>query len=114
MFSCWSCNGTADRLGNIAGQIDRKSVRDLGVVINFSGNTVSFQDHTFPILSVDTASITFKDEQPGGERHEYRQDKVLGIIDRVTGAVTVKFYVNTPSWSFETWELQCRLAKRLF
>ena len=85
---------------------------NVGVVVNFTEHTVSFNGYVIPITGVDAANVSFD----GDVKPQYRgtplgKTTVSGSVDRVTGAMTATI-MNSVTAS--TWDLVCKPTNRLF
>ena len=103
-----SCNGTIKFFANDP-DVEPSPIRDLGLIVNFSEHTVSFQGHTIPITKADAAKVSFE----GQETAHGIPMRSLGTIDRVTGAATVSLFMTDPEGQI-TYKLHCGTGRAPF
>jgi hypothetical protein len=102
-----SCNGTSKFTATSAADLKPDPVTDLGIIVNGANHTVTFGDDVIPITSVTATQVSFSRQYVKGK------PTISGSIDRVTGNTGI-------DWMYEnvgnniSWELTCRLAKRIF
>jgi hypothetical protein len=108
-----SCNGTAKYMAS-SNDMKPDPIAGLGVIVNLSERTVSFQGFTVPIVKADNTTVNFSGEQTLNYRGEKLPPiSIHGTIDRVTGAVSIMFLQEHPQDN-TTWDVQCRTTTRLF
>jgi hypothetical protein len=108
-----SCNGTS-KLMTAGDDTKPDPVTNVGMIVNFSERTVTFESYHIPIERADSVMVLFH----GTQAMSYAGTKlkpvtVDGSVDRVTGAASVTF-LHEQVGNNSTWELLCRPATRLF
>jgi hypothetical protein len=87
-------------------------ITKVGVVINLTDQTVSFNSYVVKITKVDAAVVTFEGQSQTPIMGTMSGTYVSGSIDRVTGAMTATTVAGTNLTS--GWELYCKPATRMF
>jgi hypothetical protein len=108
-----SCSGTS-KLMTAGDDAKPDPVTNVGMIVNFSERTVTFESYHIPFERVDNTMVLFH----GTQAMSYAGTKlkpvtVDGSVDRVTGAASVEF-LNERVGDNSTWELVCKPAKQLF
>lgn len=107
-----SCNGTSGPYPGRKFDPSRKPrpITGLGIIVNFSEHTVSFENYTVPITSAEPALVNFDGWITDDVLHKH----ISGDIDRVTGHARVGITINELPEDNELWALDCRPATKLF
>ena len=89
----------------------------MGIIVNFTNNTVQSQGCGFPIgiVEVNEVTIIFSDFAPSSAGTANGQG-AYGAIDRVTGDVNATYFIKKLGKVVESkiYDLKCRPAQRMF
>ncbi|MFY9957732.1 hypothetical protein [Bradyrhizobium sp.] len=108
-----SCNGTS-KLMTAGDDTKPDPITNLGMIVNFSERTVTFNSYRIPIERVDNTMVLFHGDQAMSYAGvKLKPVTVDGSVDRVTGAASVEF-MHERVGDNSTWELMCKPAKQLF
>ena len=108
-----SCSGTS-KLMTAPDDTKPDPITNVGMIVNLSERTVTFESYRVPIERADSTMVLFH----GAQAMSYAGTKlkpvtVDGSVDRVTGAASVEF-MHERAADNSTWDLMCRPAARLF
>jgi hypothetical protein len=108
-----SCSGTSKLM--MAGDDTKPDpVTNVGMIVNFSERTVTFDSYRIPIERADSTMVLFHGDQTMSYAGvKLKPVTVDGSVDRVTGAASVTF-MNERVGDNSTWDLLCKPAKQLF
>jgi hypothetical protein len=114
-----SCSGTQKLITTDDGPT---SVENIGFVVDYTARIVAFASHQIPITGVDTSRVDFNGEEAASssETSSPKHVKIVGFIDRVTGAASVLFLYELPPIGAKTafkdaeWKMTCRPVSRQF
>jgi hypothetical protein len=108
-----SCSGTS-KLMTAGDDIKPDPVTNVGMIVNFSERTVTFDSYRIPIERVDSTMVLFHGTQAMSYAGiKLKPVSVDGSVDRVTGTASVTF-MHEQVGDNSTWDLLCRPMTRLF
>ena len=104
-----SCNGNVTDGKSADAKPD--PVNNLGVVVNFAEQNISFAGYVVPITRVDAADVTFEGQVKALALGLSLSTSVSGMVDRVTGSMTATTLTTA---TMLNWDLLCKPTNRLF
>jgi hypothetical protein len=108
-----SCSGTS-RYMMASDDAKPEPVTNIGMIVNFSDRTITFDSYRIPFERTDSTIVLFHgDHALSYAGIKLKPVTIDGSVDRVTGAASVTF-THEQVGSNSTWELMCKPATRLF
>ncbi len=111
----FACDGTIKSSSTTSTRAEIEPIDNVGFVVNFVEQTVSFSGSVAHIDKLDAANIHFHSDETDQDGTSVTID---GDVDRVTGALSAERAISAtrsgkPYKAWQFWEMFCKPAKRM-